>query len=162
MKFLDENGRVGGKINIVDLIVVVLLILVIAVIGVRTGSGDKTANGVDVGNKTYVVLVEGVRSFTLDAFSEGDELFSKEDGTSIGTIKKIESSPTVEIHDDGTGQIAEYSVDDKYNVYLTVETNAETTDGRTFVNGVFEISRNSSAYLKTKYVSFMGRFMEIN
>lgn len=163
MKFLDENGRIGGKINIVDLIVVVLLVLVIAVIGIRVGSdGDKKNSGVDVSSKTYVVFVEGVRDYSVNSFREGDEVYASEDGTFIGNIIKIETRPMVELHDDGTGTIAEYSVDERKNVLLTIETDAETSEGRTFVNGVFELSRNASIQLKTKYIKCFGRIMEIN
>ena len=42
MKFIDENGRVGGKINLVDLLVLILVLLVIVVIAARLGVADQT------------------------------------------------------------------------------------------------------------------------
>ncbi len=162
MKLLDENGRIGGKVNIADLIVVVLLILAVAVIGVRVSTLGRTGEGVELNTNQYVVKVDQVRQYTVDSFREGDELYNKEDGTHIGTVKAIESVPAADVHDDGTGQIAEYSVQDRFDLYLTVETAAETSDGRTFVNGVFELSKNASVQMKTKYASFTGKILEIS
>ena len=35
---MDKNGKIGGKISIIDILVVILIVAVIAGIGVRYGS----------------------------------------------------------------------------------------------------------------------------
>ena len=45
MKLIDEKGKLFGKLNIVDLVVVVLIVAIIAAVGVRFTSSKLNANG---------------------------------------------------------------------------------------------------------------------
>ena len=96
MRFLDENGRIGGKVNLVDLIVLLLVVLIVAVMGVRLGVTDRSDTGVDVEKTVYQMEVRGLRSYSIDAVREGDQLYDSKDGVCMGTITGIEVKDTVD------------------------------------------------------------------
>ena len=67
MKIIDEKGKLFGKINVIDLLVILLVLVVAAVLGIKFLGGD---DGTDVyepaGQLTYTVKVEGVEQETYE------------------------------------------------------------------------------------------------
>ena len=63
---MDKNGKIGGKVSIIDILVVVLVVAVIVGIVARYGS---SVTGAVKSNKQfeYVLKVERVRQYTVDA-----------------------------------------------------------------------------------------------
>ena len=62
MKFLDEKGRLFGKINLIDLLVVLMLVIVIVAVAWKLG-GDKLQDTLvhsDAPTVEYEVLCYGV------------------------------------------------------------------------------------------------------
>ena len=60
---IDEKGRLFGKINIVDLIVILVIVIAAVVVGMKFLGGSGNGNSAINPNKTpvrYTVLVEGV------------------------------------------------------------------------------------------------------
>ena len=161
MKFIGENGRVGGKINLVDLLVLIMALLVIAVIVARLGIADQAEKSVDQSMLTYSVRVESVRSYAVDAVLEGDALYDSKDGVCIGTIKEVHAEPATTPVRNEDGEFALGEVEGRYDLFFTVETPAENSNGRYFVNGTHEISANSRVEARTKYVKFTAIITEI-
>ena len=60
---IDEKGRLFGKINIVDLLVILVVIIAAAVLGVKflkPGGGSAIGSGSSGTHVSYTVLVENV------------------------------------------------------------------------------------------------------
>lgn len=67
MKLIDEKGKLFGKINIVDLLVIVLAVVVIAVLGIRfLGGGSAAGVGTQAPKLTYTVRVMEVDPATYE------------------------------------------------------------------------------------------------
>ena len=66
---MDKNGKIGGKVSIIDILVVVLVVAVIVGIVARYGS---SVTGAVKSNKQfeYVLKVESVRQYTVDALEK--------------------------------------------------------------------------------------------
>ena len=62
--------------------------------------------------------------------------------------------------DDGTW--IEAPVEDRYDIVMTMETDAELTDGHVYVIRVDELNVNSTITLLSKYVQFTGTITGIN
>lgn len=162
MRFLDENGRIGGKVNLVDLIVLLLVVLIVAVMGVRLGVTDRSDTGVDVEKTVYQMEVRGLRSYSIDAVREGDQLYDSKDGVCMGTITGIEVKDTVDAIQGVDGTFEEGPVENRYDLIMTVETETKNTGGRRYVNGTNEVSVNSSMEMRTKYLKFTGTVVGIS
>ncbi|GAB4261496.1 MAG: hypothetical protein Kow00122_18250 [Thermoleophilia bacterium] len=93
--FLDDRGRLFGKVSVVDLVVVLLLIALVAFAYIRFAAGTGT-------EKDYrlTLTVEKVRRATFAQFKEGDVVHD-DAGTPLGRIESFSVEPTpTEVADD--------------------------------------------------------------
>lgn len=111
MKFIDEKGRLFGKLNLIDLLVSLLLIAAIAAVGWKL-VGKKAATAVsDTGRTlTYTVTVEDVPAAISDFAAEqiGTQLVNNSkliDATitSVTAPRVGEVYATLEITIEGSG-----------------------------------------------------------
>ena len=119
---MDRDGRLFGKISIVDVIVLLVVAAMVAAVYVKT---HKPQTGSNVGTTTvvYQMELENQPEYMLDAIQVGDQMFDKERSTggSLGTITDIQvSDGTYEAKlDDGTYEIV--PAQGRYNLLLTIE-----------------------------------------
>ncbi len=136
---LDKNGKLFGKISIVDILVVVILI--VGIIGaaltvsyinnekvVSDGSkmllsSETNSNKMEIGLKVY-----GVRDVTRDAVIVGDEVYSTKTDDLIGVIKRIDSVPSKQNVVTGNGTVVNTVIPEKFDVTIIVETTGKKTD----------------------------------
>ncbi|MGN0968794.1 MAG: DUF4330 family protein [Oscillospiraceae bacterium] len=69
MKVVDEKGKLFGKLNIIDLLVIILILAAVVVVGVKVlGGGDDT--GVPATRLTYTVRVTAQDASLVDRVAE--------------------------------------------------------------------------------------------
>ena len=131
MKFLDDQGRLFGKINILDLIV--LLVVAAGVLFIAVRKEAPSEEEIKYQHAEYILEITGVRENAAKAYREGDTIY---DGTvEIGTVKEVTYSnqKQAQLQPDGSFQEIERKL--FYDVQITVETDDYyEKDGR-FVNG---------------------------
>ncbi len=159
MKILDRNGRLFGKISIIDLLVVAMVVLLGLGLYVKTSDNTVTAFS-DNKPIVYQVTFHNLRNYVADAIHEGDLLYDDDKpdtGGSLGKITKVERLPASILmeFDDGT-VVEETPADDSCNVVITVE-GSGSIDGKTYkLNRVYPLGINSNRNLCTKYVMCTG------
>ena len=111
MKIIDRNGRLFGKISVIDVIVILAVIVMAAAIYVKTHK-PQTGSNVATTTIVYQMSVENQPEYMLDAIQVGDQIYDKErtTGGSLGTITDIQVS-------DGT---YEAKLDDGTPVYINL------------------------------------------
>jgi len=91
-RLLDERGRILGKVNIVDVIVLLVIVAVVVFAAVRMTGGGSQAIPLDV-----QYTVEEVRQATVDALlkavEQGAAVYD-DGGTALGTIRSVTPHPT--------------------------------------------------------------------
>jgi hypothetical protein len=93
-RFLDARGRIFGKVNIVDLIVLIVIVAVVVFALVRTTGDSSTMIPIRV---TYTV--EEVRQGTVDAITKAVQAGATvrdDGGTVLGVVEKAEVHATKE------------------------------------------------------------------
>lgn len=93
-RFLDERGRILGKVNVVDLLVLLVIVAVVVFAVVRTTGGSSTTVPVKV-----TFTVEEVRQATVSALLEAveDKSVVRDDGgTVLGKVTAVSPRPTQE------------------------------------------------------------------
>lgn len=116
MKLIDEKGRLFGKVNIVDLIVLIIIIGIIAAVGYRLLSSRVNANG---GNPVstpdqycYVTLYSSlVVPEISQSLNVGDKLVANSQYTDA-EIVSIEEKPAayVATNSDGEAVLSEHPI----------------------------------------------------
>jgi len=139
-KFIDEKGRLFGKISIID------IIIVIAVIGLGFGYVYKRTSAVvqqiiTADTTFYVTLVaEKIRSFSVEAVNEGDIFYKQHEQQPLGKVIGIHSEQAKDImlKTDGTAVLA--PVEDRYDLYITLEVTGSINETGYYINGNMQIS----------------------
>lgn len=154
--FIDKKGKLFGKINIIDLCVILAVVIGIAGVAVSVYSIKNNASLTDVfkSDKSEEVtlevglLLKEVRDITRDAIIVGDEVFTTtEDEISLGKIKKIQSEPSTRNILTFDGDVYNTVIPDKYDVTVYVETKA---------------TKNEKGYSLSKDVNILfGKYYEI-
>ncbi len=121
MKFIDKKGRIFGKINIVDIIVILLLIFAVVAVGIKfkkvqtTQGGDKTIE--------YTVRVERLRQISIDEIErEYKNIQDAETKKAIGNIVSVEKTSARELVRLENGEYTFTQYDDKYDLIITLQT----------------------------------------
>ena len=166
MKMIDGNGRLFGKISVID----VLVILVVAVLAAALYfKSIQTHTGSTVTEQSIVfqIRARGVDSYVYDALREGDGLYDLDyssGGRAIGRIAQIEveSDPGTKLADelhDGAAELVE--AENTVDLLITVE-GSGLVDGKTrTINRVYALGVNSSRTYYTKQAQFVGTVASI-
>lgn len=160
MKIIDKNGKLFGKINIVDLAVVLIAVLAIAFIGIRMTGGKA-----ETSTKTaeYTFKIERVRQQTVDAWAKNAVgIVDAESKDLMGDITSISYEPARELvkKSDGTYTIAEHT--DRYDVTLTIEIGVNETDAGYYTENNIYIAAGKELGLSNGYAQSFGAITNVN
>ncbi|MDR0863207.1 MAG: DUF4330 domain-containing protein [Oscillospiraceae bacterium] len=161
MKLIDKNGRIGGKVSVID-VVVVLVIAVLALSAyMKFNVIEDTATTVKTVPIEYTVQVRGIRQVTAESYREGDALYN-EAGIHLGRVSKVEIAPATTLSSlpDGTYTIA--PVNERVDLTLTVAADCSLSSGRYYVDRTFELNVNSDYKFRSKYVDTTGTILSID
>ncbi len=147
MKLMDNNGRLFGKLSIIDLAIIVVLIGAIVGIALRGATEKDSAPEYQKGICVY--QIEAAPEYMADAYEEGDILY--EAGYALGKITKVEVEPRMASVVLNNGQTVLRKLNLSKTITLTVETDQlETTEGirintREMLNGTGHTISNGFA-----------------
>ena len=162
MKILDENGRIGGKISIIDVIVIAVCILVVCSIFVKFNNDDTRAAKMNEKTITYTVKIKSIRQGTVDAIRKGDIFRENIDQNPMGKVTDIKVEPATLKMTMNNGTWIDAPLENRYDMVLTLEKKADINDGHIYINRVYELNVNSAVTLLSKYVQFTGTITGIN
>lgn len=158
---IDNKGKLFGKINIVDLFVI-LIIIVAAIFtyfkfNVSKHSDITTSNG----KAQFTIRVKDVRDFTANNFEVGHKVYDHESGKCIGVIKKVEVSDAYDYITKTDGTIAYSKRPERYNVELLIETDAVVNEKGINAGGTRTLYYNQKSVIYTKFVQTEGTVVEL-
>ena len=160
MRVADNKGKLFGKINFIDLCVIIIVLILAAGTYYKFGVLDKTGGTAELQPVTYTVEIRGVREYALQNVKEGDELYDKTSGNSIGKIVKVESVQNTEpiLCNDGIYRIG--TIQNRINLIITVMGEGTITEDGCFINRTYELVRESDRKFMTKYFEAQGRIKD--
>lgn len=147
---IDKKGRLFGKINIIDLCIILLIVSAVAVTLIKfnaAGNGGNTEKNTEI---VYTLKVASVRDYTVKQFVEGDNLYDDETGKYIGKIVSVEKKPDMVyvVKADGTYAISEKP--ERYDAYITVSAKGSINEKGYFAEGIRQISNHSTVVISNK------------
>ena len=160
---IDKNGKLFGKVSIVDLAAILAVLIAAAGIYVRFfGGPSKTV--VQSSKFYYTVNVQNIRGENMEGLKKcvGGNFYLNEKITSeMGKLISADESPgTVDIEmSDGTLIVAE--VPNRYNVLLTLEMTGKVNDVGYFSPSLERISAGVAYNLKGKWSAVNGIVQDV-
>jgi len=150
-----------GKFNIIDLIVIIVIIVIAAGAVYKFSGLDKTTKKVSLETVTYQMEIEALRDFSYNNIQIGDTVFDYTSGNAIGTITNVEWLDAKKPFNTKSGETVEASIENRYDVILTIEAQASVSDGVYSVNKTYELCANSKREIFTKYISCTSKITSI-
>lgn len=155
MTFKDGKGRLFGKINPVDLLIVLLIISVAggAYIVFFRNSGNKVT---ETGKLVYEFEITNVNMDFIDAINPGDPIRDSTRGNELGTVVSKTSRKATMLNEDLlNGRYVIADVPDAYDVVITIEANANITPANIIVGGA-EVKVGKKFFIKGKGYANQG------
>lgn len=171
MKIMDEKGRLFGKLNIIDLLVILLVIAVAVLVFVRRGqsTGEEQEAGFEL---TYQVQVSWLTPEIYESIQEyvdpekglTDQLFSTDSNNRLldAYVLDCVASPHVTYVSTNDGQVkrVESSGDDqRLDAIFTIR--ARATDPITNKVGVQQIRVGANHVIKTTHFECSGTIQNV-
>lgn len=157
MKIIDHNGRLFGKISVIDVLVIAVVLVMAAALSFKS---NQTHTGTSVTETpiTYQVLVQGARTYVSDAVQVGDLVYDQDhsSGGTLGEITAIEVLPGAKLAELRDGTVDIIPVEDGVNLLLTIQGNGIISEGRYLLNRVYDLGINSARNFYTPYAQFTG------
>lgn len=157
---MTKDGKIKGKFNIIDLLVILLIIAVIVGIAVRFGSSVTTAVKSDE-EFEYVVKVESVRKYTIDALEKKGKLSDKKATVDLGEIVSVEYEPATFLSQKANGEVVKAEQPERYTAYVTIKTKGKESDNSYIMADSNELSVGRSTEIFSKYVHTSGTIMSV-
>lgn len=133
---IDKNGKVFGKINIVDLIVVLVIIAAVAMFAVSKLNNHNDAV-VDDGKQIYMSFYsEEVADFVADKIEIGAKVYDDDGEQVLGEVVKVDFEPSVIYTANSEGKSV-MSTKEKYKaVTITAKVDGTLSDYGLVLNDV--------------------------
>lgn len=140
------------KLNFIDYFIIFIVISIVGVLGLkfRNASIKPSANNIEVNNKRDVVLViKGVRQYSVDALRIGDKIYSDDTNNYFGKIKDIQVTEDYEPVIKNNGEAVLTRNPEKFEIRITAECNIMERANGYFAEGITEVKVNSTGKYKT-------------
>lgn len=162
-KIIDRNGRLFGKVSIIDLVVVLVVAALAMALNMKSNDLDASkTTGADT-PITFTVLAENVDLYIADAIRVGDSVYDKDraSGGAVGKITAIEVLPGETTAETTYGAFIRAGNENSRNLLVTIQGVGMVTNGRYSINRIYEIGVNASRNFYTSYSGFTGSVIEI-
>ena len=161
MRLIDEKGRLFGKINIIDLCLVLVVVLAIGGYFIKKNSVPKDLT--EYKKITYAVEIKGIRKPTLEQFENkiGQSLAITKTGESLGKVCAVEANEARALMTDKNGKYVEAIQPERYDVILTIETQGTETSKGVFTEGGKQLFIGENLNITSETAETSGEILEI-
>jgi len=159
---MDKNGKLFGKISIIDLLVILAVLAIIGGVAFRFLSPNAAVSRGETA-VTFTIRVEQVRDFTLVNYIEGLRVYEPISNQFIGHLAYFRAEPRMTMETLLTGENIEVALPQHSTLYLTIRSDGgRQTDQAIFAEGTFEINAGSWINIATRYSQVFGRIVSVS
>ena len=157
--FIDKQGKLFGKLNIIDLALIVMIITAGVFISMKMwGSKTTTSENMEC---TYIVKVSNIKETSLKYIEKGDT-FLDGNGVYLGELIAEPEAKPAKLHlvkNDGTYQTAE--VPGRIDVTLTIKGYGIQNENGFYLDGKVPLLLGTNRFFRDSDIDFTGAVVEI-
>lgn len=158
---MDKNGKIGGKVSIIDILAVLLVVVVVCGIAARYGSG--VTNSVKTSKQfEYVLKVESVRQYTVDALKKMGKVTDKKSEKDLGEIVDVQVENATLQSTTASGELKNPELPGRYTCYVTIRANGKESSDNYILDDSTELSVGRNIELYSKYVKTSGDIKSVS
>ncbi len=158
---LDKNGKIFGKVSIVDIAVLLVVALVAVGIFARYGSHITTAVQSQEDFR-YVLKIEGVRQYTVDALNKKGAVTDKKSLKNLGEITDVRTEGATRESVTADGRVTYAPMPDYYTCYVTIDAHGKESEENYVLDDATELSVGRIVDLYSKYVKTSGMILSVD
>ena len=163
MKAIDEKGKLFGKINIIDLLVIIVILaaLCFALFRYALPKNDKA------GEQAFelVLYCHDTPRFTAEQIKTGDSVWDQSYDVELGTVKTVEILPLMETQAGPDGKTVTTESDWLVSVILTLDSKGAKDEHGVRINGslygsghtMTVFAGEAKLYLKVREIVWPGK-----
>lgn len=152
---MDKNGKIKGKVSIIDILVILLVIIVI--IGIAARYGSRITDAVKSDKQfEYVLKVENVRQYTIDAIEKKGRVTDKKSEKDLGEIVDVKVENAVQQSTTASGEVTMTELPERYTCYVTIRAVGKESTDNYILEDSTELSVGRNIDLYSKYVKTSG------
>ena len=160
---IDKKGKLFGKINVVDIAVVLIIVVAVAVTYFKFNMSEHSDVTEYKTSVTYTINARNLRNFTTDAVDVGEILYDKASDKPAGKIIDKKVSPSKEYITCADGSIVKADLPDRYDLELVVESPALIRNGMVIIEcGSVHLNRTASYYTRRILTDFETTDIKVN
>lgn len=158
---IDRQGRLFGKVNVLDFLVVVLVVALAARLAYSWLGPGRTVKAESDVPITFTALVSGVRGPTADAIRVGDTVYETRTNTYLGKVTAVKVEPTRVLTQNPDGTQTEKESQVYKDVYVTITGLGKATPTSVMV-GTQQIHIGSPLQFQTRIWGVTGTVWSID
>lgn len=152
---MDKNGKIKGKVSIIDILVILLVVLVVVGIAARYGSKVTTAVQSDK-QFEYVLRIENVRQYTVTALEKMGYVTDKKSEKNLGEIVDVKVENATEQTVSAAGEVVKSDLPGRYTCFVTIQATGQESEDNYILADSTELSVGRNIELYSKYVKTSG------
>ena len=163
MKIIDNNGRLFGKISIIDVFVILVVAVLAVALYLKTNTMTHTSTATKNEVNTNQVRAQGVNNCVENNIQVGDRIFDEDRprGGCLGKVTAIEIMPGTEMEEFSDGTMEEVPSENTVNLLLTVEGEGLISGKSYSLNRIYDLGVNSARNFVTEYARLTGTVVSI-
>lgn len=153
---LDKNGKLFGKLSIIDLGIILIVIVCVVGVGMRFSGGlaDISSQSVEI---EYVYEMKQIRQTSVDALNKMGEVYNKTAGEAyMGTITHVEALANDDFSILADGNIVKTSAPERYDALVTIRVPGKQSDNALYTASNQRLEAGSHEFFSTKWVAGEG------
>ena len=159
---LFENKKLFGKLNILDLIIIIL-ILVVGILGyVFLKSGNTSLVNNNQKEYIFTIQIQKANKNILSKIELGDKIYDNENNKYLGEVISKEEKEYREETSNYENNIYEYATNDKYiNVNIKLKNNLQDNGNSLTTNDDYKIKVGKNVYVRGNDYAGSGYIISI-
>ena len=157
---MNRDGKIKGKFNIIDVLVIILVIVAIAGIVIRFSSKITDSVKSDA-TFVYTVKVSSVRNYTIDALQKKGKVTNKKSDMDVGEIIDVVIAPSETQSERADGKIVYSEQPDRYDATVTIKAHGQEASNSYITADSDDLSVGRVIDIYTKYVHTSGKVMSV-
>lgn len=131
MSWIDEKGKLWGRINLIDLVLILIVIAALAFAGFKfLGKGEVQIINTEKQNVTVTIFTNGVYPFIKDQMNKGDVIRLTTNNAVFGTIEDLQIKSGFGLIATADGRWIEANTPNKFSIDIVLSGQA-TKSGET-------------------------------
>ncbi len=161
---MNKDGKIKGKFNIIDALV--LLLIIATAVGIFARYGSRITAAVKSDEEfVYEIRVQSVRQYTIDALMETmntkSRMSDKKATVDLGEITDVRVEDATILSEKADGTMTYAPQEDRYTAYVTIKTRGKESDNSYITADSEELSVGRQTEIYSKYVHTSGEILRV-